>query len=78
MLQTMSQLGVTLLLFMVGLEIRVSELFSIGKSLLIASVGQIVLTFLAGFTISLFFGIGIFARLLHCHRADFFLNHYCG
>jgi Kef-type K+ transport system membrane component KefB len=59
MLQTMSQLGVTLLLFMVGLEIRVSELFSIGKSLLIASVGQIVLTFLAGFTISLFFGMGI-------------------
>ena len=59
MLQTMSQLGVTLLLFMVGLEIRVSELFSIGKSLLIASVGQIILTFLAGFAISIFFGMGL-------------------
>jgi len=59
MLQTMSQVGVTLLLFMVGLEIRVSELFSIGKSLVIASVGQIILTFLAGFTISLMFGMGL-------------------
>jgi Kef-type K+ transport system membrane component KefB len=59
MLQTMSQVGVTLLLFMVGLEIRVSELFSIGKALLIASLGQIVLTFLAGFTISIMFGMGL-------------------
>lgn len=54
-LQTMSQVGVTLLLFMVGLEIRVSELFSIGKSLIIVSVGQVVLTFIAGFLISAFF-----------------------
>jgi Kef-type K+ transport system membrane component KefB len=57
MLQTMSQLGVTLLLFMVGLEIRVSELFSIGKSLLVASLGQIILTFLAGFTIATVLGM---------------------
>jgi Kef-type K+ transport system membrane component KefB/voltage-gated potassium channel Kch len=54
-LQTMSQVGVTLLLFMVGLEIRVSELFSIGKSLFIASIGQVFLTFIAGFLISSFF-----------------------
>ena len=59
MLQTMSQLGVTLLLFMVGLEIRVSELFSIGKSLLIASLGQIILTFLGGFTIATLFGMDL-------------------
>ena len=56
MLQTMSQVGVTLLLFMVGLEIRISELFSIGKSLLIAAAGQIIITFLAGFAISTVFG----------------------
>ncbi len=56
MLSTMSQVGVTLLLFMVGLEIRVSELFSIGKALLIAALGQIVLSFLAAFTISVVFG----------------------
>jgi Kef-type K+ transport system membrane component KefB len=61
MLQAMSQVGVTLLLFMVGLEIKVSELFSIGKSLLIASLGQIVLTFLTGFTIATVFGMGLLA-----------------
>jgi Kef-type K+ transport system membrane component KefB len=58
-LQTMSQIGVTLLLFMVGLEIKVSELFSLGKSLLIAAVGQIGLTILGGFTIATFFGFDI-------------------
>lgn len=58
-LQTMSQIGVTLLLFMVGLEIKVSELFSLGKSLLIAAVGQVGLTILGGFTIATFFGFDI-------------------
>jgi Kef-type K+ transport system membrane component KefB len=58
-LQTMSQIGVTLLLFMVGLEIKVSELFSLGKSLLIAAVGQIGLTILGGFAIATFFGFDL-------------------
>jgi Kef-type K+ transport system membrane component KefB len=58
-LQTMSQIGVTLLLFMVGLEIKVSELFSLGKSLLIAAVGQIGLTILGGFAITTFFGFDL-------------------
>ncbi len=55
-LQTMSQIGVTLLLFMVGLEIKVSELFSLGKSLLIAAVGQVGLTILGGFALATVFG----------------------
>jgi len=58
-LQTMSQIGVTLLLFMVGLEIKVSELFSLGKALLIVSVGQIGLTMLGGFAISTLFGFNL-------------------
>ena len=48
-LQTMSQLGITLLLFMVGLEIRVSDLLSLGKSIFIAALGQIFMTFALGF-----------------------------
>ena len=60
-LQTMSQIGVTLLLFMVGLEIKVSELFSLGKSLLIAAVGQVFLTILGGFAIATFFGFDLLA-----------------
>jgi len=60
-LQTMSQIGITLLLFMVGLEIKVSELFSLGKSLLIAAVGQIGLTLLGGLAIATFFGFDLLA-----------------
>ena len=48
-LQTMSQLGITLLLFMVGLEIRVSDLLSLGRSIVIAALGQIFMTFALGF-----------------------------
>nr|MBI5455826.1 cation:proton antiporter [Candidatus Levybacteria bacterium] len=58
-LHSLSQVGVTLLLFMVGLEIRVSELMSLGKALVLASVGQILGTFVLGFLISSFFGLNI-------------------
>ncbi len=54
-LQTLSELGVTLLLFMVGLEIRISELKSIGKVLIFSSIGQIILTFVFGFLLSTLF-----------------------
>lgn len=55
LLEALSALGVTLLLFMVGLEIKVSELLTIGKSLLIASVGQILITFDLAFLLSILF-----------------------
>lgn len=58
-LHSFSQVGVTLLLFMVGLEIRVSELMSLGKALILASIGQILGTFAFGFLISSFFGFNI-------------------
>lgn len=56
LLLALSQVGITLLLFMVGLEIRISELLSMGKMLILSSVWQISLTFILGFLISLFFG----------------------
>lgn len=58
-LHSLSQVGVTLLLFMVGLEIRVSELMSLGKALIITSIGQVLGTFVLGFLISSFFGFNI-------------------
>ncbi|MEK7160126.1 MAG: cation:proton antiporter [Patescibacteria group bacterium] len=58
-LHSLSQVGVTLLLFMVGLEIRVSELMSLGKALILASLGQVIGTFVFGFLISSFFGLNI-------------------
>ncbi len=62
-LQTLSQIGVTLLLFMVGLEIRISELLSMGRVLVIASLWQIFVTFGLGFLISGFFGFDVLGSL---------------
>lgn len=58
-LLALSQIGITLLLFMVGLEIRISELQSMGKALIVASIWQIAATFGLGFLISGFFGFNI-------------------
>ena len=54
--QTLSQFGVTLLLFMVGLQLDVRELKTIGKTALITGLGQVVFTTAIGFWI---------LRLLH-------------
>lgn len=63
LLQTLSQIGITLLLFMVGLEIRISELLSLGKIILLASIGQVLGTFAAAFLISSFFGYNVLTSL---------------
>lgn len=52
--QTFSQLGVTLLLFMVGLEINVSDLRRVGWAAVVLGLGQVVFTFVIGFFIGLF------------------------
>ncbi|MBI5466804.1 MAG: cation:proton antiporter [Candidatus Kerfeldbacteria bacterium] len=52
--QTFSELGVTLLLFMVGLEINVGALRRIGWAAIILGLGQIVFTFVGGFFIGIF------------------------
>ena len=53
-LQTLGDLGITLLLFMLGLELKLRELRSIGKTAIILGVLQIWFTFIAGFFLSLF------------------------
>ena len=55
-LQLMAQFGITLLLFMVGLELKFSDLKSVGKVSLITGVGQIVFTSLIGYLICSFLG----------------------
>lgn len=62
-LQTLGQLGVTLLLFMVGLELRIKELRSIGKVALATGMAQIVFTSLIGYFISLQLGFSPIASL---------------
>lgn len=46
---SLSKIGITLLLFMLGLEIQVNELKSVGKTVLVAGVGQTLLTAVIGF-----------------------------
>src|SRR3989338_2248301 len=54
----LGQIGVTLLLFLVGLEMNLKDIPSIGRPALLVGVGQIVFTSVIGFIISLFLGFG--------------------
>lgn len=55
-LKTLSQLGITFLLFMLGLELKLKELRSIGRTAVVAGTVQMGLTFLLGFVLSLLLG----------------------
>lgn len=55
-LTTLGQLGITLLLFMLGLELKLRELRSIGKTAIIAGSLQMWFTFVLGFFFSFLLG----------------------
>lgn len=55
-LQIMGELGIAFLLFMIGLELKFSDLKSVGKISLIAGTLQIFLTSIGGFFLSQFLG----------------------
>jgi len=55
-IETLGELGVTFLLFMLGLELKLSELRSIGKIAATIGVAQIILTFVLGFFTATLFG----------------------
>lgn len=55
----MGELGITLLLFMLGLELRLSELRSIGVIALIGGSLQMVVTMIFGFFLSSMFGFSV-------------------
>jgi len=55
-LRSLSEIGITLLLFMLGLELRFSELRAVGKISIITGIGQIVFTTLVGFVIATLLG----------------------
>ncbi len=56
-IQTFSQMGVALLLFIVGLSLSPKVIKEVGKVSLITGLGQVFFTFIAGFLISRFLGI---------------------
>lgn len=55
-LEVMSKIGITLLLFLVGLEMNLSGIRQIGKPAVIVGVGQVAFTALVGYYLSLFLG----------------------
>lgn len=58
-LESFSQIGVTLLLFLLGLEMNIKELPSIGKPAVMAGVGQIIFTFIGGFVLCMALGYDV-------------------
>lgn len=58
-ISNLGKIGVTLLLFLVGLEMNLKELPTIGKAALLTGVGQIIFTSVVGFLIALALGFGI-------------------
>lgn len=62
-LESLAQIGITLLLFMLGLEMRLKDLKSIGKVALYTGIGQILFTSLFGYLICLALGFDPLASL---------------
>lgn len=63
MLHGLSQIGITLLLFTLGIELKLSELHSVGKTALITGVSQILITSSIGFLICKALGFSAIASL---------------
>lgn len=57
--ESMSMLGITFLLFLVGLEVNLYELRLLGKVIAIAGIGQISLTFTLAFFLSRILGFSL-------------------
>ncbi len=57
LMRSMAEIGIALLLFMLGLELRFSELKSVGKVAILAGIGQVILTAIAGFALATLFGM---------------------
>ncbi len=62
-LHSLSEIGITLLLFMVGLELDISELKKIGRKALIAGAAQVTITGALGLVLALGFGLSPIAAI---------------
>ncbi|MGF1487889.1 MAG: cation:proton antiporter [Prochloraceae cyanobacterium] len=60
-LELLAELGITVLLFVVGLKLDPHEIETVGPAAVIAGVGQIVMTGAIGYAIAIFLGIDLFA-----------------
>ncbi len=55
-ISTFAEMGIAFLLFMVGLELDISRLRQVGRVSVLCGLGQIIITFVFGFLISLLLG----------------------
>jgi Kef-type K+ transport system membrane component KefB len=62
-LEALSKIGVTLLLFILGLELKFSELRKVGKIALITGIGQILFTTIFGYIICILLGMNTMTAL---------------
>lgn len=58
-LAAMSQVGITLLLFMVGLELDISQIKKIGRKAVLAGAGQVLVTLITGYLICQLLGFSV-------------------
>jgi len=58
-MQSLSDIGIAFLLFLMGLEIKIKELSLIGKTVILAGIGQVVVTFILGFSILMLLGFNL-------------------
>ncbi|MEK7520570.1 MAG: cation:proton antiporter, partial [Patescibacteria group bacterium] len=62
-LEIMSRIGITLLLFLVGIEMNVTGLKNIGKAAVIVGLGQVAFTAVIGFLLAQFLGFSVIASV---------------
>ena len=62
-IHTLSDIGIVLLLFMLGLELKIDDLKSVGKVAIIAGIGQIIFTSFFGYLLSFTLGFNPIASL---------------
>lgn len=55
-LHTLPEIGIAFVLFLIGMELNLSEIRSLGRPIIVATLFQIVLSSVAGFALATFFG----------------------
>ena len=62
-MRSLSEIGITLLLFMLGLELRFSELKTVGKVSILTGLGQIIFTTIIGYILAIILGFSMIAAI---------------
>jgi len=72
----LAEIGISVLLFIVGLKLDLRIIKSVGKIALLTGMGQVIFTSLFGLYYRYSVGIFFASQLLYCSGSDFFQYHY--